>query len=112
MSVYHPSEPRRNTLISTGEHRLMMVLTRVLTMRFHSSPSRGTPSTSMPDSSAPRSASKEPRDSKLHALNCQMLSHHFGAQLIALAGRHHRSFGHDDIFLSQSGGKMESLFNQ
>ena len=45
MSVYHPSEPHRNTLISTGEHRLMMVLTRVLTMRFHSSPSRGTPST-------------------------------------------------------------------
>ena len=112
MSVYHPSEPRRNTPVSTGEHRLMMVLTRVLTMRFHSSPSSGTPSTSMPDSSAPRPRAQSPVARNLHALNCQMLSHHFGAQLIALAGRHHRSFGHDDIFLSQSGGKMESLLNQ
>ena len=66
----------------------------------------------MPDSSAPRSASTEPRGSESHALNCQMLSYHFGAQLIALAGRHHRSFGHDDIFLSQSGSEMKSLFHQ
>ena len=46
------------------------------------------------------------------ALDRQMLSNHLRAQLIALAGRHHRSFGHDDIFLSQSGGEMESLFHQ
>src|SRR5690349_15733571 len=45
-------------------------------------------------------------------LNSQMLPHHVGIQLGALAVGHHCSLGHHDVLLGQSCGKVEPLFHQ
>ena len=45
-------------------------------------------------------------------LHRQMLPHHFGAQLIALARRHDRAFGHYHILFGQPCRKVETLFDQ
>ncbi len=45
-------------------------------------------------------------------LHRQMLPHHFGAQLITLARRHHRAFGHHHIFFSQPCRKVKALFDE
>lgn len=45
-------------------------------------------------------------------LHREVLSDHIGAQLVALALRHHRAFRHNDVLLCQARGKMEALLYQ
>lgn len=47
-----------------------------------------------------------------YSLDRQMVAHHVGIELRALALGHHRALGHHHVLFGEPGGKMEALFHQ